>query len=242
MRPRVRDRISSPAGQDSPQTLPTRGSLGLDDRGRRPAAGRSRAQPDRSVPRTWRGCGNWRRPPPSPPRSGCRRRAKKPPTKFEHGRLMWVDPIAVEQATSEPVAAAQSRAIRSVRWSSTSARASAAMRCRWRLARDVLAVDLDQGMCRRIRYNAGVYESDDRDPCGPVAEPRRSRSRRSLAASRSGPAGARSAACAIARGLRTRDRPSGSDAFGRVAAGAIKLEPGQRLRKPLCRRRSTKSS
>ena len=63
---------------------------------------------------------------------------KKAAAKFEHGEQMWVDPIGIEQATSEPVArhkAAHSR----LRWSSISGRRRDARSCGWIL---VLAIDL----------------------------------------------------------------------------------------------------
>jgi hypothetical protein len=81
--------------------------------------------------------------------------------KFEHGREMWVEPTAVEQATSEAVA--RHKAMRFAcplvvdlcAGIGGDALALAA-RC------DVLAVDLDQGMCRRLRFNAEVYDRADR--------------------------------------------------------------------------------
>ena len=37
-------------------------------------------------------------------RDSVGRGAKKAAVKFEHGQQMWVEPIGIEQATSEPVA------------------------------------------------------------------------------------------------------------------------------------------
>jgi hypothetical protein len=81
--------------------------------------------------------------------------------KFEHGQQMWVEPISIEQATSEPVArhkAARFTAPLVVDLCAgiggdTLALAAGSL---------VLAVDLDQGMCRRLRHNASVYQVADR--------------------------------------------------------------------------------
>ena len=86
---------------------------------------------------------------------------RKAALKFERGARMWVEPNGVEQATAEPVARHKASRF-AVRWSSISAQGSAAMRWRWPRGRTSLAVDLDQGMCRRIRYNAAVYNVADR--------------------------------------------------------------------------------
>jgi THUMP domain-like/RNA cap guanine-N2 methyltransferase len=81
--------------------------------------------------------------------------------KFEHGLQMWVDPIAIEQATSEPVARHKARRFASplvVDLCAGVGGDALALAAR----ADVLAVDLDQGMCRRLRYNASVYKLADR--------------------------------------------------------------------------------
>jgi hypothetical protein len=86
---------------------------------------------------------------------------QKAARKFERGSLMWVDPKGVEQATAEPVA--QYKAGRfhcelvvdlcAGIGSDTLALAAATK---------VISVDLDQGMCRRIMYNADVHGLSDR--------------------------------------------------------------------------------
>ena len=85
----------------------------------------------------------------------------KAAVKFEHGRRMWVEPTAVEQATSEPVARHKARrfvcplVVDLCAGIGGDALALAA-------CSDVLAIDRDQGMCRRLRYNASVYDCADR--------------------------------------------------------------------------------
>ncbi len=81
--------------------------------------------------------------------------------KFEHGQRMWVEPTAIEQATSEPVARHKARRFVCplvVDLCAGIGGDSLAFAVR----SDVLAVDRDQGMCRRLRYNASVYDRADR--------------------------------------------------------------------------------
>jgi hypothetical protein len=81
--------------------------------------------------------------------------------KFEHGLRMWVEPTAIEQATSEPVA--RHKAIRFVCPLVVDLCAGIGGDALALAARsDVLAVDCDQGMCRRLHYNASVYDCADR--------------------------------------------------------------------------------
>jgi THUMP domain-like/RNA cap guanine-N2 methyltransferase len=81
--------------------------------------------------------------------------------KFERGQRMWVEPTAIEQATSEPVARHKARrfvcplVVDLCAGIGGDALALAAHS-------DVLAIDNDQGMCRRLRYNASVYDRADR--------------------------------------------------------------------------------
>jgi hypothetical protein len=81
--------------------------------------------------------------------------------KFEHGQRMWVDPIAIEQATSEPVARHKARRFACplvVDLCAGVGGDALALAAR----SDVLAVDFDQGMCRRLCYNASIYKLADR--------------------------------------------------------------------------------
>ena len=86
---------------------------------------------------------------------------KKASLKFVHGPGMWVELTAVEQSTSEPVARHKAarfvcpRVVDLCAGIGGDALALAAHA-------DVLAVDLDQGMCRRLAYNASVYNVADR--------------------------------------------------------------------------------
>jgi THUMP domain-like/RNA cap guanine-N2 methyltransferase len=81
--------------------------------------------------------------------------------KFEHGRQMWVEPTAIEQATSEPVARHKaSRFACSLVVDLCAGVGGDALALAARS--DVLAVDSDQGMCRRLRYNAKVHKLTDR--------------------------------------------------------------------------------
>jgi hypothetical protein len=77
--------------------------------------------------------------------------------KFERGLQMWVEPTAVEQATAEPVARHKSLrfacplVVDLCSGVGGDALALAAQS-------DVLAVDSDEGMCRRLAFNASIYE------------------------------------------------------------------------------------
>jgi THUMP domain-like/RNA cap guanine-N2 methyltransferase len=81
--------------------------------------------------------------------------------KFERGQQMWVEATAIEQSTSETVARHKARrfarplVVDLCAGVGGDALALAAHS-------DVLAVDCDQGMCRRLRYNATVYDCGDR--------------------------------------------------------------------------------
>ena len=188
-----------------------------------PAAGRGRHGPidrpfgPRSVSKTGSPAAGLRRDPPVPgPRP---RRALK----FERGQQMWVEPIGVEQATSEPVA--RHKATRFACPLVVDLCAGIGGDALALAARsDVLAVDLDPGMCRRIRYNASVYDVADR--VLPV---------RARAETFAIPAGAwlhldpDRRACGHERTRSLDDYAPGpafwKSAVRRVAAGAIKLGP-----------------
>jgi hypothetical protein len=81
---------------------------------------------------------------------------RKAATKFEHGMRMWVDPTGVEQATAEPVANYKASRFRSglvVDLCAGIGSDTIALAAR----SSVLSVDLDQSMCRRIRFNTIVH-------------------------------------------------------------------------------------
>jgi hypothetical protein len=85
---------------------------------------------------------------------------EKAAVKFEHGERMWVDSTGVEQATSEPVArhkAARFACPLVVDLCAGIGGDALALGGH----SQVLAVDIDPGMCRRIHYNAGVYGISD---------------------------------------------------------------------------------
>ena len=89
------------------------------------------------------------------------RAREKARVKFERGERMWVEPTGVEQATSEPVArhkAARFTCPLVVDLCAGIGGDALALATR----SDVLAVDLDPGMCRRIHYNAAIYGVSDR--------------------------------------------------------------------------------
>jgi hypothetical protein len=85
----------------------------------------------------------------------------KASAKFELGQRLWVDPIGVEQATSEPVA--RHKAARFVCPLVVDLCAGIGGDALALAARsEIMAIDVDQGMCRRLRYNASVYDVADR--------------------------------------------------------------------------------
>ncbi len=82
---------------------------------------------------------------------------RKAAMKFEQGSRMWVDLIGVEQATAEPVAnhkAGRFRCDLVVDLCAGIGSDTLALAAR----SNVLAVDRDQGMCRRILYNARLID------------------------------------------------------------------------------------
>jgi THUMP domain-like len=81
---------------------------------------------------------------------------RKAATKFEHGMRMWVDPTGVEQATAQPVAVHKANRFHCglvVDLCAGIGSDTVALAAR----SNVLSVDLDHGMCRRIRFNAAVH-------------------------------------------------------------------------------------
>ncbi len=95
---------------------------------------------------------------------------RKAPLKFTRGGQMWLDPVGLEQATPEPVArnkAARFAASLIVDLCSGIGGDALALAEK----AEVLAVDRDHGMCRRVAWNAAVYEREDRVlPCRASAE------------------------------------------------------------------------
>jgi hypothetical protein len=148
---------------------------------------------------------------------------EKAAMKFARGRTMWVEPTAVEQATSEPVAsykAARFQCPLVVDLCAGIGGDALALAAR----SQVLAVDLDPGMCRRIQFNSAIYGVSE--SLLPV---------RSLAETFVVPKEAWLHLDPDRRALHPRRAVSLEDyapgpafwkaAFGRVAAGALKLSP-----------------
>jgi hypothetical protein len=86
---------------------------------------------------------------------------RKAAEKFERGDRMWVEPVGVEQATAEPVA--RHKAGRFASGSVVVDLCAGIGGDTLAMARssDVVAVDRDPGMCRRVLWNAEVYEVSD---------------------------------------------------------------------------------
>ncbi|AMV38251.1 class I SAM-dependent methyltransferase [Planctomyces sp. SH-PL62] len=95
---------------------------------------------------------------------------RKATPKFSRGDRMWLDPVGLEQATAEAVAVHKARRFEAdavVDLCSGIGGDAVALAGRSR----VLAVDLDLGMCRRVAWNADVYDRGDRvQPCRASAE------------------------------------------------------------------------
>ena len=101
------------------------------------------------VPRTSRGSDKRPLPPECPRRFAWSQARHKAALKFERGHQMWVEPTAVEQATAEPVARHKATRFACplvVDLCAGVGGDALALAVR----SDVLAVDLDQGMCRRL--------------------------------------------------------------------------------------------
>ncbi len=99
--------------------------------------------------------------------ASCRRKAG---IKFARGDQMWLDPVGLEQATPEAVAANKAARFDApviVDLCSGIGGDALALAAR----APVLAVDRDLGMCRRVVWNAAVYERESRVlPCRASAE------------------------------------------------------------------------
>ena len=97
----------------------------------------------------------------------CRAKAR---VKFSQGERMWLDPIGLQQATSEPVALHKAGRFQSsliVDLCAGTGGDSLALAQR----ASVVAVDRSQAMCRRLAWNAAVYGLAERIlPCRGLAE------------------------------------------------------------------------
>ncbi len=77
--------------------------------------------------------------------------------KFENGAKMWVEATAIEQATSELVARHKAARFSGCPLVVDLCAGIGGDSLALAAGSNVLAVDLDQGMCRRLFYNAGVH-------------------------------------------------------------------------------------
>jgi hypothetical protein len=82
---------------------------------------------------------------------------RKAAGKFERGDRMWVEPIGLEQATAEPVARYKAMRFQDAPIIVDLCAGIGADAVALAHQAGVLAVDLDPGMCRRLRWNAEVY-------------------------------------------------------------------------------------
>ncbi len=86
---------------------------------------------------------------------------RKAAWKFERGGRMWVEPVGVEQATAEPVARHKALRFRACPIVVDLCAGIGGDAIALAESSQVVAVDLDPGMCRRLRWNAEVYEVAD---------------------------------------------------------------------------------
>ena len=99
--------------------------------------------------------------------AACRAKAK---AKFSRGDRMWLDPVGLEQATGEAVARHKAGRFACPLVVDLCAGIGGDSVALAQKAK-VLAVDCDHGMCRRLAWNAAVYEVADRvRPCRSRAE------------------------------------------------------------------------
>ena len=87
---------------------------------------------------------------------------RKAAEKFERGERMWVEATGVEQSTAEPVARHKAARFGSCPLVVDLCAGIGGDAIALAARSQVLAVDLDPGMCRRIRWNAAVYDVGDR--------------------------------------------------------------------------------
>ena len=87
---------------------------------------------------------------------------RKAAGKFERGDRMWVEPVGVEQATAEPVARYKAMRFQAAPLVVDLCAGIGGDTLALADHTSVVSVDLDPGTCRRLRYNAEVYEVADR--------------------------------------------------------------------------------
>ena len=87
---------------------------------------------------------------------------RKAAEKFERGERMWVEAIGVEQSTAEPVARHKAARFDSCPLVVDLCAGIGGDAIALAARSEVLTVDLDPGMCRRVRWNASVYDVGDR--------------------------------------------------------------------------------
>ena len=149
---------------------------------------------------------------------------RKAAGKFERGERMWVEPVGVEQATAEPVARHKAMRFRACPIVVDLCAGIGGDAIALAESSRVVAVDLDPGMCRRLRWNAEVYEVAD----NVLAVQARAESFPIPAGARVhlDPIAAPSAIAARGRSRITRPGPAAwADLIDRVPGGAIKLSP-----------------
>jgi hypothetical protein len=95
---------------------------------------------------------------------------KRGAAKFSRADRMWLDPMGLEKATAEVVARYKAARFEGTVMVDLCAGIGGDTLALARRA-DVVALDLDPGMCRRIAWNANVYEVGDRVlPCRSAGE------------------------------------------------------------------------
>jgi hypothetical protein len=82
---------------------------------------------------------------------------RKAAEKFERGAGMWVEPVGIEQATAEPLARYKAWRFRGVPIVVDLCAGIGGDALALAEHSRVITVDLDAGMCRRLRWNAEVY-------------------------------------------------------------------------------------
>lgn len=91
--------------------------------------------------------------------AACRRKSN---LKFSRGDRMWLDPVGLEQATPEPVAANKAARFGEAPVIVDFCAGIGGDALALAAIAPVLAVDRDRGMCRRVAWNARIYGREDR--------------------------------------------------------------------------------